>query len=77
VRIHEQVPEHDKQILNRIYAFGETYRQYNIKTWPSEEDQTVLQRIFMSAGVILQASSPDTLIIDKTWTDSAYFNHSK
>jgi len=73
VRIYEQISERDKQILDRIYAFGETYGQYSIKAWPSEEDQMELQRIFMSAGVIPQASSSDTLVIDITWTDKAYY----
>ena len=77
VRIYDLVPEHDKQILDRIYAFGETYSEYYIKAWPSEEDQLELQRIFMSAGVIPQASSSDTLVIDITWTDQAYYNHIK
>jgi hypothetical protein len=73
LRVYEQISEHDKQILDRIYAFGETYRQYYIKAWPSVEDQIELQRIFTSAGAIPQTSSSDTLTIDITWTDKAYY----
>jgi len=76
-RITEHISEEDKRELDKIYAFGATYGQYSIKTWPSKDDQKKLQQIFMLAGVIPPSTSPDTLIIDLSWTDDAYFNHSE
>ena len=75
LRILERISEEDKLELDKIYAFGSTYRQYYIKTWPSADDQKVLQRIFIQAGAIPQSNSTDTLLIDLTWTDQAYYNH--
>jgi hypothetical protein len=77
LRILEHISEEDKRELDKIYAFGATYGQYSIKTWPSKDDQKKLQQIFMLAGVIPPPTSPDTLIIDLSWTDGAYFNHSE
>jgi hypothetical protein len=73
VRILEQVPANDKQLLERIYTFGETFRQYNIREWPSDADQSELQRLFMAVGAIPQTPSSETLVIDITWTDKVYY----
>ena len=73
IRMLERISKDDKQELDKIYTLGPTYRQYYIKAWPSEDDQKKLQRIFMLAGSIPQISSPNTLIIDITWTDKAYY----
>jgi hypothetical protein len=76
-KILEHLSEEDRQELAIIYTFDPTYGQYYTKIWPSADDQKKLQQIFMSAGIIPQSSSPDTLIIDLTWTDKAYYNNSK
>jgi hypothetical protein len=77
LRILEHISEEDKQLLDKIYVFGATYGQYSITAWPSKDDEKKLQQIFMLAGVIPPSTSPDTLIIDLSWTDGAYVNDSE
>lgn len=77
LKVYEQISEADRQLLKKIYAFDEKYRQYNITTWPSEEDRTELQRIFMFSDLIPQTTSPNTLIIDISWTENAYYKHAR
>jgi hypothetical protein len=77
LRILESLSEENKQELEKMYIFDPTYRQYSLKEIPTERDQMKLQRIFIQAGVIPQSTSPDTLIIDLSWTDKAYYNHIK
>jgi len=75
LEIRQRISEEDRQKLDKLYAFEPTYRYYCVNPSISVEDQAELQRIFMLADVIPQASSPDTLIIDITWTTDAYYVH--
>ena len=77
LEIRKNASRNDRSELDKLYSFEPTYRQYYIKSPPSNHDQVELQRIFMAAGAIPQTSSPNTLIIDLTWTDGAYFNRSE
>jgi hypothetical protein len=77
LQIKKNLSESDAAELDSYYFLDPTYRQYYIKSPPSIDDQLELKRIFMSAGTIPQASSPNTLIIDLSWTDKAYYNHSR
>jgi hypothetical protein len=77
LRILKHISENEKQELDEIYAFDPTYGQYYIKAWPSEQDQKQLQQIFILAGVFPQSTSADVLIIDLTWVENEYFNHSE
>jgi hypothetical protein len=65
----------DKQVFEDYYTFDPKYRIYNINVSPTEQDQITLHRIFVSSGIIPETSSPDTLLINLTWTDQAYYNH--
>ena len=67
--------DNDKQILENFYSLDPTYRQYNINVYPSKEDQIILHRIFVTSGIIPENSSLDTLVIDLTWSDRAYYNY--
>lgn len=75
MNVRQRISEQDRQRLDELYTFEPTYRQYYVKPSVSDEDRIELQRIFILADVIPQASSPDTLIIDITWTTDAYYMH--
>ena len=50
------------------------YSQYNINRIPSEEEEAVLADIFSRSGAIPAESSASLLLIDLTWTYTAYYN---
>jgi hypothetical protein len=75
MNVRQRISEQDRQKLDELYTFEPTYRQYYVKPSVSDEGRIELQRIFILADVIPQASSPDTLIIDITWTTDAYYVH--
>jgi len=77
IKIRKRITEADRQELDKLYTFTPTYRQYSIKSWPSEADQRELQRIFILAGMIPPSASPHTLTIDLSWTAKEYYNHQK
>ena len=72
--ILENISSDDKIVLENFYVFDPTYRQYNLKKYPSVQDQITLYWIFTASGVIPQNTAPDTLVIDLTWTDHVYYN---
>lgn len=76
-RVYGLISDADRLELDKLYTFDSTYRFYNLTTSPSLEEQKQLQQIFALTGMIPHAGSPDTLIIDLTWTDSEYYNHPK
>jgi hypothetical protein len=71
----KRLSQYDQQMLDRSYSFEPTYRQYYVSTMLSEEDKAELQRIFILADVLPQVSSPETLIIDITWTADTFYLH--
>ena len=75
LEIQKRISEEDQRELDKMYTLEPTYRQYYVNTSLSEEDKAELQRIFMNADVIPKATSPNTLIIDITWTTDAYYVH--
>jgi hypothetical protein len=75
MNVRLRISEQDRQKLEELYTFEPTYRQYYVKPSVSDEDRIELQRIFMLADLIPQASSPDTLIIDISWTTDGYYTH--
>jgi len=75
LEIQKRISEEDRRELDKMYTLEPTYRQYYVNTSLSEEDKAELQRIFMNADVIPKATSPNTLIIDITWTTDAYYVH--
>jgi hypothetical protein len=75
LEIRKRISDDDRQKLDKIYTFEPIYRQYYVNTWPSEEVQNELQRIFMLTDVIPKVTSPNTLIIDITWTTDEYYVH--
>jgi hypothetical protein len=64
----------DLSILESFYNYIPTYAQYNINRIPSEEEEALLADIFSRSGAIPAESSASLLLIDLTWTDTAYYN---
>lgn len=75
LEVQASLQDKDKQILNQLYTFEPTYREYYVTPSLSENDRNELQRIFTLANVIPQSTSSDTLIIDITWTTDAFYKH--
>jgi hypothetical protein len=64
----------DLSFLESFYDYVPTYSQYNINRIPSREEEALLADIFCRSGAIPPISSSTTLLIDLTWTYTAYYN---
>ena len=72
--LEKELSPQDLSVLESFYEYAPPYSQYNINRLPSGEEEAVLADIFSRSGAIPAESSATLLIIDLTWTYTAYYN---
>jgi len=74
VAIEDKVSAEEYEFLLNFYTLSPHYRQYTLTNFPSEQDQVLMQDIFKKAGLLPDPMGNDSIIIDITWTQQAYYN---